>query len=283
MLAPLRGCFCIGYEMPPYLTDLLDRNAIPYLDIRLHPVRFLDDLLFGARASDPDTQAHLIDLAVPESLVHMTAGLREATCRHISEPRIPAGTLLVVGQKRYDSSQILDGAFFDAARHRDRIAAIGAEYAAIVLKPHPQDDTHTLLEVAASVCPNVLGVTRDNIYRMLAMPEVTGILTVSSSTAYEAPYFGKNVATLAPPRLRFAWRGDAPDPGAHVSLDDLLLSVDFWRGALAPYMRTTPVDGVRFPPKPNRLRIAFDSWWNFNEIDTDRLPARSGEVAKAQR
>jgi hypothetical protein len=29
---------------------------------------------------------------------------------------------------------------------------------------------------------------------------------------------------------------------------------------------------MRLRPKPNRLRIALDSFWNFQEIDTDRIP-----------
>ena len=39
--------FCIGYEMPPWLIHLLDTHRIPYIDLRLHPIRFLDDLLFA--------------------------------------------------------------------------------------------------------------------------------------------------------------------------------------------------------------------------------------------
>jgi hypothetical protein len=29
---------------------------------------------------------------------------------------------------------------------------------------------------------------------------------------------------------------------------------------------------MRLRPKPNRLRIALDSFWNYQEIDTDRIP-----------
>jgi hypothetical protein len=29
---------------------------------------------------------------------------------------------------------------------------------------------------------------------------------------------------------------------------------------------------MKLPPKPNRLRIALDSFWNYQQIDTDRVP-----------
>src|SRR5271154_5207356 len=81
----LRGRFCVGYELPPGMRKLLDSIGAPYIDLRLHPVRFLDDLLFAARASEPATQAALLAMAEPEADVLITAGLREAMCHMISE------------------------------------------------------------------------------------------------------------------------------------------------------------------------------------------------------
>jgi hypothetical protein len=38
----------------------------------------------------------------------------------------------------------------------------------------------------------------------------------------------------------------------------------------------TEPDGMRLRAKPNRLRIAFDSFWNYQQIDTDRIPPPPG-------
>lgn len=268
----LRRQFCIGYEMPPWLVRLLDQNALPYIDLRLHPVRFLDDLLFAARASSPETQAALLPMAVQESEVFVTAGLREAMCRFISEARVPDNTLLVAGQRRFDSTQIIAGSFFDAKPRAAEIHAICARYSAVVMKPHPQDRHHTLLEVAAASPANVIGVIDDNVYRMLSLPQISAVLTVNSGLAHEALYFGKHVHTLAPLPMRPAWRGALSDAGFHASMDDVVLTPDFWRVVLASHTKVTAFDGMRLRPKPNRLRIALDSFWNYQEIDTDRIP-----------
>lgn len=264
--------FCVGYELPPWLVRLLDAHAVPYIDLRLHPIRFMDDLLFAARASCPATQAELVAMAVSESEVLAAAGLLEAMCRYISAARVPDDTLLVVGQRRFDSTQIVDGDFFDAHRLTGEIHALCAGHAAVVLKPHPLDRQHSLLEVAAAAPTPRIGVINDNTYRMMALPQVGAILTVNSGVAYEAPYFGKRVHTLAPLSMRIAWRGAAVDAAMHVSLDDVVLTPDFWRLALAPHTAVSAPDGMRLRPKPNRLRIALDSFWNFQEIDTDRIP-----------
>ncbi len=276
VIARLRRRFCVGYELPPWLVRLLEAHAVPYVDLRLHPIRFLDDLLFAARASNPETQAALLPMAVSESEVLATAGLREAMCRYISESRVPDDTLMVIGQRRFDSTQIVGGAFFDAHRLTAEIHALCADHAAVVLKPHPLDRSHSLLEVAAGAPARVIGVVNDNAYRMMALPQVSAILTVNSGVAYEAPYFGKRVHTLAPLQMRLAWRGGEQDAGTHASLDDVVLTPDFWRAVLAPHTKVSALDGVRLRPKPNRLRIALDSFWNFQEIDTDRIPRPAG-------
>jgi hypothetical protein len=51
-----------------------------------------------------------------------------------------------------------------------------------------------------------------------------------------------------------------------------VLTPDFWRIVPAPYAQVAAADGMRLPPKPNRLRIVLDSFWNYQEIDTDRIP-----------
>jgi len=196
--------------------------------------------------------------------------------RLVSEATLPPDTLLVIGQMPFDSTQIIDGTFFDAQTRQAEINAICARHRAVVLKPHPQAPSHSLLHAAAASGANVLGVISDNLYRLLALPEVSAVLTVSSSVAQEAPYFGKIVHALAPPPVRLGWRVDALAADAHASIDDTALSVDFWRLMLAPHVVVTARDGARLPPKPNRLRIALDSFWNFNEIDTDRVPRGPG-------
>lgn len=279
LLPHLAGRFCLAYEAPPYLRHLLDAIGVPWLDLRIHPVRFLDDLIFAVRASEEQTQAALPALAVDEAVVAATAGLRVAMAQLIADAALPAGTLIVAGQRPLDATQIVDGRFFDAAEHAAEIARLCAAHRAVVLKPHPSGDAHSLL-LAAARAPNCLGVIRDNLYRMLAMPEIAGVLTANSSVAYEAPYFGKNVHALAPMVLRIAWRGDAATE-AHVSLDDRVLLADFWRLVLAPHAPVTPPDGAAWPAKPNRLRIALDSFWGFQEIDTDRVPRGGGAAPVA--
>ena len=120
----MRGRFCVTYEAPPYLLRLLDGWGCTWLDVRLHPVRFLDDLLFAVRASQPDTQGAVArQRAAGKPADGRTAGLREAMGQLISDATVPEDTLVVVGQRPIDATQIVDGGFFERAGHQVEIAA----------------------------------------------------------------------------------------------------------------------------------------------------------------
>ncbi len=258
----LAGQFCVGYELPPYLTRLLDAMGLPYLDLRIHPVRFLDDLLFAARASDPRVAVCLATWAVPRDLASAGAGLHEAAARlHRRSARKP-GALLVVGQHPNDSTQIAEGAFFDAAAKRAEIGRLCMASSAVLAKDHPSGERHSLVAEALAARPDAR-LTRTSIYRLLADPGIGRVLTVNSSVAYEAPFFGKPVTTLLPLPIQIAWRGETTEPGTHVTVGDSFLATDFWRDMLAPYARVSAHDGCRPAPKPNRLRVALDAAWGY--------------------
>ena len=273
----LDGQFVVGNELPPYLIRLLSGYGVPWLDLRIHPVRFLDDLLFAACASNAATQQALLQISVSEDVVFAAAGLLEAMCRYSTDCTLPPRTLLVIGQRTMDSTQIIGGRFFDALESAGAVAAICADYAAALLKPHPYGGQHSLL-LAAAAAPNAVGVTSDNIYRILSQEQIAAVLTVNSSAAYEARYFDKPVHALAPLPVGIAWRGQHGGSGDYASLDQQVVCSDFWRMVLAPHTPVSAPDGAQLPHKPNRLRIAHDSFWNFQEIDSDRVPSGAAAV-----
>jgi hypothetical protein len=109
-----------------------------------------------------------------------------------------------------------------------------------VLKPHPYDPQHSLLRVVATA-PNMFGVINDNIYRLLALPQIEAVLTVNSGVAVEARYFGKRVHTLLPHAISLAWFGDArPEASRHRRFR---ADAGFWRMVLAPWAGVSAPDG----------------------------------------
>jgi hypothetical protein len=271
LVARLRGCFCVCYEMPPYLGRLLDRHGIGHIDLRVHPVRFMDDLLFAARCSNADVQRRLVGQSVSHTEVLATIGLREAMLDLVQPARMPPDTLLVLGQQRWDSSQIASDGFFDPEARIDVIERLCGRHQTVAIKPHPNGADGPLIEIVQRLRPDAV-VAEDNVYRLLSCPNVAAVLSVNSSVAIEAELFGKPSHTLAPQPIRASWRGDALGSAYYASVDDFFLTTDFWRMVLQPHIAVTALDGERLPAKPNRLRLALGAFWNFQQIDTDLIP-----------
>ncbi len=252
--------------MPPYLRSALTALGVPFVDVWVHPIRFLDDLLLGVRSSDPASDAAIRGHAVSEDEVWMTAGLRRATVTTSPYSVLDPDTTLFLAQARMDKSQVFDGRFVDAGAFDDDLRRLAAEPGPWLLKPPPYDPDHPLTARVRELVPRARTVT-DNVYHLFAQDEVTRVVSLNSSAAIEARYFGKRVTLLIPPVIEVGYRGGTGSP--YWSLDHRLLDPDFWRQALAPLVPTTPPDGFRHAPKPNRLRIALHSFWGFQQIDTD--------------
>lgn len=273
----LQDAVCVGFELPEYQRNALRYLGVPYIDLWVHPVRFLDDLMLAAASSDLAAHRAIGRYSISEDQVWMAAGLRQATAVHLPRPDLTDGTLLIAGQTHFDKSQVWRGSFYDPTTHRNTVKAWANGYEGVALKPHPYDPNHGLIAMARELFPTAR--TADgSVYALLADERIAGIGAVNSSAATEAAYFGKRVHTLLPPVLRVGYRG-AAQAGAYHSLMDSFLEPDFWRAALKPFVRATRWDGFRAAPKPNRLRIALNNFWGFNRIESDLVVRQYAPVA----
>ncbi len=261
----VRDSVVVGFELPPYLRQVLSDLRVPYVDLWIHPIRFLDDLVFGVRASDPTADAAIRRQAIGEDEVWMTAGLRRATVATGPRSYLEPETTLYVAQARMDKSQVRNGRFVDVGAFDDELRRLMAAPGPWLVKPHPYDPDHPLTSRIRELRPQARTVT-DNAYHLLAQDEITRVVSLNSSSAIEARYFGKAVTMLIPPVIEVGYRNGG---GPYWTLDHRILDPDFWRQVLAPIVATTPQDGYRLTPKPNRFRTSLHSFWGFQQIDTD--------------
>lgn len=256
----------IGFEMPPYLELFFQRRGIPFIAATVHPVRFLDDIFLGWRSNVPEICNRLFGHRIDENYIRTMAGIQKASAARIMTQPIKPDSALFVMQTWYDQSQIENGRFISAERFLEPIIAIARNHSELLVKEHPLAPNPATALIQACV-PNMRMVS-DNVYGYLSVPEITLLGTLSSSVGVEAPYFGVPTRFLL--RDPLPSRKTAEDPAdGYVGILDAFLAPDFWREMLEPVVAVTPRDGVRVPPKPNRLRISMRSFWNFNQIDTD--------------
>ncbi len=200
----------IAYEMPPYLRLALSRHNIPYIDLFIHPVRFLPDYIFGIRSNVRSVYDRLCETEIPDEVVAGFARVstgRTARTHRSAEPE--TGSAIFFGQIKVDSSLIANG---QIAAHEDVEAALlelASQYPVVYYKPHPYVEDADALKARLSKLPKLKWVTW-NPYDILALQRVGICASLSSGTLHEARYFEM-------PTKRFlAERLIIPAPDTHI-------------------------------------------------------------------
>ena len=265
-----RNSIVIAFELPEILKTALDSLSIPYIDIIIHPVRFLDDIVFGIRSNNREITELLHTYLVPEEVILIQAGLVIASMNRLKRLKIPGKAALFAGQTTDDKVLINQKKFYNVSDFLEQFSKIAASYDTLVIKSHPYTyDPFEAISISR-LFNNCITVT-ENFYYLMSHDNIESVYSISSSTSIEARYLGKKGYHLA--KYPFKFTDDLNEAefqlGAFFTVDDVIFSTDFWRKVLSPLISTTPVTGIKLPKKANRIRTSLRSFWGFNFVDTD--------------
>lgn len=181
----------IGFEINPIDKTFLDSRAIPWINIEIHPIRFLEDLYFSVTSSfafDFDL------LSCNENQIHFTANTLKL--KNLEQKLdIKDNALIIVGQTPRDKSLYFDHEFKSLLHYIKKLEKLCESHDAIYFRPHPIEtdvevDEAIIKRFGVSILPDM------NYYDLLSADQVSTICGISSSSLYEAKYFGKAVTFL---------------------------------------------------------------------------------------
>lgn len=261
----------VGFELPPYIEGVLKKYDIPFVDVIIHPIRFLDDIYFGVRTSKTDSQILLSSFAVPGVNIEAMASIQSAAARRQLDFVPTPNSALVLLQTRFDRTQIRDGEFISIADFLPEICGLSKIFTKLYVKPHPYDIFNSNAELLGNAFSNV-EITRVNIYSLFASDGISHVTSVSSGSNLEAGYFRKTGKYLYKAPNQFADSDSVPENDEFVGVYDDFLNTCFWASILSPIVNIkNSFRKARICFKPNRLRNSLRSYWSFNEIDTDYI------------
>lgn len=269
LLEHVADALVVGYEMSDSQVDILAAAQVPFIDIILHPVRFLDDLVFAMRTNVPAIHEVLRQMAVSESEIRQKAALIRAKVAWMARPEPPLapGTALVVGQVPADRALARkDGTFHELDEHLARLHQLCTDHPKVLYKAHPlATGDNTAGNQAMKKLPTVQHTTI-NFYHLMCQSEVEHVVALNSSCLIEAPYFDKSSEALIPFLYNFdegVPRGDGR-PGAAVPLNGNWIEPDFWRRVLTGESKTErPMEAA----PANRLRRTMNADWGYGFIE----------------
>ncbi len=265
----LADAVVVGFELSPLLAGILDRHGIPYVNVVIHPIRFLDDIFFAISTNNLDVYRSLLTVRAPEALFFTVAGVHKAAGSRVEGLKPGQDSVLIAAQTAHDKTLIDDGRFLALEDYLEDIDGLLNRHENVLFKRHPLAPELSP-ELEAFLVDRRVRITDANLYTLLSDGNLTAVHSVSSSASHEAPYFGKSGEYFFQAHYDIASDDKLGfSPTRYVSVLDRVLEADFWRDILSTLLPTTAPTGSVLPVKPNRLRISMREFWGYNEVDTD--------------
>lgn len=246
----------IGFELScEAMRNIEDADKV-YIDLRISPIRFMDDIFFSFDTNSEAIHTKLQQYRVNEHLCQLQANVVMATVIKSKKNQIVLpNSLLLIGQTEADRV-LHDGEKYLSLLDRiDEIKQLAIEYEHIYFKPHPyaKNNRYILRELRREL-GEVLSA-HDNIYHLLSNDGVQHVAALNSSVLYEALYFNKETTFLFKPTFT----------DMQISIFGDYFNGNFWSDILSPVFLTHPSSLV-LPFQASRLRKAVNDFWGYNEI-----------------
>lgn len=267
-LPQVENSLVVGFEISPLLQKVLNRLDIPFVDLRWHPLRFLDDVFFGFLSNSGELSAAIEPYALSAQEVDFHVGLHKATAirRSAFKTSVRSYETLIVGQTPFDASLIHDGRIATLLDYKDRITELAAggsvAFRAHPFSPHPSPELAAFLDNLGipQLDPNI------DMYELLCEESLRRVVGLSSGTLDEAAFFGLPVRRFIRPQFRYLPHVEDAlatddDVLVYTGIYHAFLSVDFWAEALRPKLERTWPNGNPIPFKPDRLRHVNGAYW----------------------
>jgi FkbM family methyltransferase len=234
------GALVVSFELSPLLQRILDACGIPWVDIGISPLRFLQDYAMSFRMSRHFDGAFPPELALDAAVIETSVKRVRSTYLNRA-PTDLNGALVFFAQTSADRTLIKNGSFIGAQEAVSGLRNV-MDGRRVFIKPHPLDPGNPV--VAAVILELGAELIEANTYEILASDADVSVATLASSVGMEAVAFGKKTHVFHPKVQSWAFSG--PTVLQHA------FSPELWSVLLS---RLTSVDDVKVPPwQPNKLR-----------------------------
>ncbi|EEZ4370081.1 HAD-IA family hydrolase, partial [Escherichia coli] len=259
----------IGYELSEQTRSILTRANIKYVDIWLHPVRFLDDVLFGFSSNDRNVFKKLGDFYYPTETYWLYADRLRISAfkgwkRIIDNIKIKPNSALFIGQTLEDKAVSKNGKMLNLLDFKKEFEQLGIEYGKVYYSRHPflkNEDKHIIDYVESCGFASVIN---EPTYYLLSHPNISKVVTISSSVATEAKYFDKQIEFLYQPIFNESKEfGDRN----YIPIFQDFMTSHFWSIILSPITETRVCPKIEFLNKKDKIRDMLGFYWGYKQID----------------
>ncbi len=255
----------IGYELSAATRTILNRAKITYIDIWLHPIRYLDDVLFAFSSNNKDINQALGKFNLNENTYYAYADrLRVQSYKGFRRPKLDLhdNSALFVGQTLYDKAISHHGRMLTLLDYKHKFEQLCTTYSHVYYSRHPFVKTGDE-EVMAYVRQHKnVSVIDEPAYFLLTSDEVHKVASISSSVVHEAKYFSKETDFFFRPVITIG-----VSEGDYSSIYQSFLFGHFWSAVLEPCFKVYPVQHIEYFESKDKIRDMLSFYWGYRNID----------------
>lgn len=257
---------CIYIEASETIRRLHSILNTPFIDITVHPIRYLDDHLFGLRTNHNSIRNVLLKYKQNPAEFHLGANLiMSQVGGGNTNPQISSNSLLVVGQNLIDKALIFNGKLVSLNTFSEQLVQLTKSYDHIYFKPHPfRKDNKSIFNFLNGIHKTT--IINNNIYHLLSNKNIKCVAGISSSCLYESRYFGKE-SIFFKKSMNFDFEEMPISSDTYISISDCIFFPEFWAEIFDALNINTKPFQYRTPHVPNRIRAALNDFWSQTDLD----------------
>lgn len=254
----------IGFELSPFIMKCLDMAGIIYVDVTIHPIRYMSDIPLYFSTNNIKIYNALERYRLFDEALYaegrMLAGVRRRM--GYQAPRAHSVALLCL-QTAQDRVLIDKNKFVRWESYLDQVLTLRDKFDRILIKPHPLETIQFDLGLLLDTVPSVEVIDK-NFYQLIAKGDVDKVVSLSSGTTLEAKFL--NVESDYLFRNYYNYIEDlGVIHGAFVPVYGKFVDPDFWRDILESVVKTSGKSGYCSPFIPNRVRHSLNTDWGFSK------------------
>lgn len=259
------SCLIIGYELSEATKRILDDIGVLWIDIWLHPIRYLDDVLFSFSSSNPEINNELKKYSLDEYLYYLYGDrLKVQYYKGYRRPQVKAenNSALFIGQTLNDKAICDKGKMLSLLDFKKEFERLGSKYNKVYYSRHPyvKHGDNEILEYIRST--DFAEITDENAYNLILSGKISEVASVSSSVAIEAKYLGVKSTILFKPVV------DVSNDSNYSSIHQSFVNPKFWKEVLTPIFKTNEsVPDIDFLNGKDKIRDMLGFYWSYRHID----------------
>lgn len=264
----------ISYEMDACILHILDQLSIPYIDMYISPIRFLEDQLFSMTSNVPDVYNKLLSYRLPEELIYLQANYLKTfylmrDCKKMQE--VP--TVLFIGQTQFDRSLIKPetGEIYSIMNHKEEFENSIKGFTRILYKRHPKaTGDASILDYIKTLAD--VQIIDENFYSLISRHDIKKVIAISSGGLIEAKYFGKETQYLLHSSVNLQYGCDF-DKYKYINIFEHFFALHFWADVLNPVLNTTDYPASYSITGKNKLRNSRGNrdYWGYQDVDHEMV------------